>query len=152
MPPTSSRQPLPFEPNGKGKSPGRSLDPSPSSSPSPSRPVASAGATGTSAGIPEVVSRRMLRRMLFFSGIPTGLGVVIFFASYFLIVKAAIELPPYAVLLTTLGCFGLGVAGLTYGVLSASWDEDRPGNWVGLEEFKVNFGRMTSAWGSKAKP
>jgi hypothetical protein len=94
----------------------------------------------------------MLRRMLFFSGIPTGLGVVTFFASYFLIVKVAIELPPYLVLLTTLGCFGLGVVGLTYGVLSASWDEDRPGTWLGLGEFKVNFGRMTSAWGSRAKP
>jgi hypothetical protein len=92
----------------------------------------------------------MLRRMLFFSGTPTVLGVAAFFVSYWLIVKGKIELPPYAVLLTTLGCFGLGVLGLTYGVLSASWDEDRVGGWLGLEEFKVNFGRMTSAWGSKS--
>jgi hypothetical protein len=88
--------------------------------------------------------------MVFFSGMPTVLGVAAFFGSYFLIVKGGIELPPYAVLLTTLGCFGLGVVGLTYGVLSASWDEDRVGGWLGLEEFKVNFGRMTSAWGSKS--
>ena len=105
----------------------------------------------SSTGIPEVVSQRMLRRMLVFSGMPTCLGVLTFFASYFLIVRGGVELPSYAVLLTTLGCFGLGVVGLTYGVLSASWDEDRPGNWLGLEEFKVNFGRMTSAWGSKSQ-
>ncbi|MFH7244367.1 MAG: PAM68 family protein [Spirulina sp.] len=101
--------------------------------------------------IPEVVSQRMLRRMLVFSGTPTFLGIVAFFVSYFLIVKGNVELPPYAVLLTTLGCFGLGVVGLTYGVLSASWDEDRPGDWLGLEEFKVNFSRMTSAWGQRSK-
>lgn len=101
--------------------------------------------------IPEAVSQRMLRRMLVFSGTPTVFGVAIFFVSYFLIVKGNVELPSYAVLLTTLGCFGLGVVGLTYGVLSASWDEDRPGHWLGLDEFKVNFGRMTSAWGQKSK-
>jgi hypothetical protein len=93
----------------------------------------------------------MLRRMLAFSGTPTALGVAVFFVSYFLIVKGGIELPSYAVLLTTLGCFGLGVVGLTYGVLSASWDEERPGGWLGLQEFKINFSRMSSAWGSKAR-
>lgn len=93
----------------------------------------------------------MLRRMLIFSGLPTFLGVVIFFASYFLMIKGIASPPSYFVLLSTLGCFGLGVVGLTYGVLSASWDELRPGTRVGLEEFKVNFGRMTNAWGSKEK-
>jgi hypothetical protein len=101
--------------------------------------------------IPEVVSQRMLRRMLVFSGIPTFLGVAAFFVSYGLIVKGNVDLPPYAVLLVTLGCFGLGVLGLTYGVLSASWDEDRPGDWLGIAEFQVNFARMTSAWGQKSK-
>jgi len=88
--------------------------------------------------------------MLAFSGIPTALGVVTFFASYFLLVNDVVELPSYFVLFATLGCFGLGVVGLTYGVLSASWEEDRPGHWFGLDEFKVNFGRMRQAWSSKA--
>jgi len=101
--------------------------------------------------IPEVVSQRMLRRMLAFSGVPTFLGVATFFGSYALIVKGNVDLPPYAILLSTLGCFGLGVVGLTYGVLSASWDEDRPGDWLGLDEFKVNFGRMTRAWGQNSR-
>ncbi len=91
----------------------------------------------------------MLRRMLAFSGIPTGLGILTFFVSYYLVVNGVVDLPSYFVLLITLGCFGLGVVGLTYGVLSASWDEGRPGNWLGLDEFRTNFGRMTSAWGAK---
>ncbi len=179
MAPDSSRKRLPFEPSGKGKGSDKSADKTAASSAQASNPKPGAKAASAkkavapksitvkpassstakpgkakpaeSTAIPEVVSRRMLRRMLVFSGTPTALGVAAFFVSYFLIVKGGIELPPYAVLLVTLGCFGLGVAGLTYGVLSASWDEERPGGWVGLEEFKVNFGRMTSAWGAKAK-
>jgi hypothetical protein len=34
------------------------------------------------------------------------------------------------------------VVGLTYGVLSASWEEASPGSRLGIEEFKVNWGRM----------
>jgi hypothetical protein len=47
-----------------------------------------------------------------------------------------------------MGFFGLGVLGLSYGVLSASWDEDEPGTKFGWQEFKTNFGRMTAAWRS----
>ncbi|TVP66337.1 MAG: DUF3464 family protein [Leptolyngbya sp. LCM1.Bin17] len=168
MAPDSSRKRLPFEPTGKGK--GAENKPSGSSLPKPEdikdsnsstktkaktkatksrRPQSSSEASKAGA-IPEVVSRRMLRRMLAFSGIPTALGVVTFFASYFLLVNDVVELPSYFVLFATLGCFGLGVVGLTYGVLSASWEEDRPGHWFGLDEFKVNFGRMRQAWSSKA--
>ncbi len=96
--------------------------------------------------IPDAVGRRMLRRMLTFSGIPTGLGVVIFFVSYGLIVRQVVDLPNVAVLLVTMGCFGLGVAGLSYGALSSSWDENRLGSVLGVEEFKINFARLTNAW------
>ena len=99
--------------------------------------------------IPEVVSRRMLKRMVIFSGLPTLAGVVTFFASYFLLINEVVELPSYFVLFATLGCFGLGVLGLSYGALSASWDEDRVGHWFGVDEFRVNFSRLTGAWGSK---
>lgn len=93
----------------------------------------------------------MLRRMLVFSGVPTASGILTFVVSYYLVVNQVVELPSYFVLLVTLGCFGLGVVGLTYGVLSASWDEDRPGNLLGLDEFRLNFGRVTSAWGAKSE-
>ncbi len=97
-------------------------------------------------GIPDVVSKRMLRRMIIFCSIPTVLSLSTFVISYVLISQTDIELPTPAVLLVSTGLFGLGVLGLSYGVLSASWDEDRVGNWFGWQEFTTNFGRMTSAW------
>ncbi len=96
--------------------------------------------------IPEVVSQRMIRRMLVFSGVPTGLAAVIFIGSYVVLVRHIFEVPTTLVLLSTLGCFGLGVLGLSYGVLSASWEEAEPGSPLGWPEFRVNFGRMVSAW------
>jgi hypothetical protein len=45
-----------------------------------------------------------------------------------------------------MGFFGLGVIGLSYGILSASWDENREGSFWGTEEFATNFGRMITAW------
>ncbi|MEO0824148.1 MAG: PAM68 family protein [Cyanobacteria bacterium J06635_15] len=98
--------------------------------------------------IPEVVNRRMLKRIAFFSGMPTILGVFIFFASYVLLTQGVLEFPKVVVLMSTLLCFGLGVVGLSYGALSASWDEEISGSTLGWSEFRLNFGRMTSAWRS----
>jgi hypothetical protein len=97
-----------------------------------------------SGAIPEAVSRRMLRRMAVLSGAPVLLGVGIFFLAYYLQSNQIVAFPPVAVLLVTMGCFGLGVLGLTYGVLSASWDTE-PGSLLGLSEFKLNFGRVMDA-------
>ncbi|MFZ4665573.1 MAG: PAM68 family protein [Prochlorotrichaceae cyanobacterium] len=96
--------------------------------------------------IPDRVSRRMISRILVFSGIPTFLGISSFFISYLIITQKIMELPNVAVLFTSLGCFGLGVLGLSYGVLSASWEEEEPGTLVGLSEFRVNVQRFLSAW------
>jgi hypothetical protein len=154
----SSRKRLPFEPGGnrKADAPGSAAAKTSGKKPAKPKPTQAAQPQRASAkltqgsGIPEAVSGRMLRRMITFSGVPTLMGVATFFVSYFLLVNQVLELPSYFVLLTTLGCFGLGVVGLSYGALSASWDEDRPGHWLGLEEFKVNFGRLTGSWGSRS--
>jgi Photosynthesis affected mutant 68 len=173
MAPDSSRKRLPFEPRKSAAKPAEEPKKA-AARPSPGKSTAQKSASANKAApakpgvvskkkdgakpsaraataIPEVVSDRMLRRMLAFSGIPTGVGILTFFVSYYLVVNQVIELPSYFVLLITLGCFGLGVVGLTYGVLSASWDEDRPGTRLGLDEFRLNFGRMTSAWGAKSE-
>lgn len=97
-----------------------------------------------SGAIPKEVSDRMLRRMAVLSSSPVFLGVGIFFLAYYLKSREIVEFPPVAVLLVTMGCFGLGVLGLTYGVLSASWDAE-PGSLIGLSEFKLNFGRVMDA-------
>ncbi|MBW4482163.1 MAG: PAM68 family protein [Tildeniella torsiva UHER 1998/13D] len=171
MAPDSSRKRLPFEPRKSAAKPAEEPKKA-TAKPSPGKSAAQKSASANKAAsakpgvvskkkdgakpsaksataIPEVVSDRMLRRMLAFSGVPTGVGILTFFVSYYLVVNQVVELPSYFVLLITLGCFGLGVVGLTYGVLSASWDEDRPGTRLGLDEFRLNFGRMTSAWGAK---
>ncbi len=87
----------------------------------------------------------MLRRMAVLSISPIALGVGIFFLSYYLLSQEIVEFAPVVVLLTTMGCFGLGVVGLSYGMLSASWDEE-PGGLIGMDEFKLNLGRMKAAW------
>lgn len=147
-----SRSSLPFEPKRKRKkekAADRTADKSAtthSKVTATSKEASSSRQSRSSAAIPEEISQRMFRRMLTFAGVPTALGIAIFFISYFLIVRDIIELPTYAVLLSTLGCFGLGVLGLSYGALSASWDEGRLGNWLGIEEFRTNFPRLMGAW------
>ena len=96
--------------------------------------------------LPKVVSNRMARRMAAFAGIPTFLGVSTFFISYIVVSNGWLKLPPIAVLMVSMGCFGLGVLGITYGILSASWDEDRIGGIWGGQEFQTNWGRMVEAW------
>ncbi|MDB9444830.1 PAM68 family protein [Anabaena sp. CS-542/02] len=96
--------------------------------------------------IPEVVSQRMIRRVAGFCGIPTALGITTLVVSYLLATYTEIQLPPIAVLLVNMGLFGIGVLGITYGVLSSSWDEERPGSLWGLGEFSTNWGRMVEVW------
>jgi hypothetical protein len=146
----SGRDRLPFEPTrNRKKVEKKPAPPAPSrsSSPSTSRPRPAS----SSMAIPEVVSRRMIRRMALFCGVPTALGVSTFFASYLIVTNELFKLPPTAVLLVSLGFFGLGVLGLSYGVLSASWDEESPGSPLGWAEFRLNFGRMTEAWRSSKR-
>jgi hypothetical protein len=96
--------------------------------------------------IPEVVSKRMVKRIALFSGIPSSLGMLTFVISYFVVTQHYFKLPSVVVLLVSLGFFGLGVLGLSYGALSASWDEDRVGTWFGWSEFRTNFGRTIASW------
>ena len=96
--------------------------------------------------IPDAVSKRMIRRMALFSGIPTALGVSSFFISYLIVSNQWFKLPATAVLLVTIGFFGLGVLGLSYGILSTSWDENRVGGWWGGQEFGLNLKRVAAGF------
>lgn len=155
---SSSRQPLPFEPNRdrKSKVNSKAVEPpqksaessvkSATATPATARSEATSRRSTEQTQIPEVVSRRMIRRMAFFSGIPTMMGIMSFFVSYFVVRLDLIPLPNVAVLFVSISCFGLGFVGLSYGVLSASWEEDVPGDLLGISEFKLNVGRMVNAW------
>ncbi len=96
--------------------------------------------------IPDIVGKRMLRRMAVFSGVPSFLGIATFFVAYGLIKYGAFEFPNEFVIAVSLLFFGLGVVGLSYGVLSASWEEDREGSLLGRDEFSLNWGRMREGW------
>lgn len=102
-----------------------------------------------SLGIPDEVNRRITRRAAIFCGIPTGLGISTFIISYFLVIKHIVDLPTSAVVLLSMLFLGIGVVGLSYGAISASWDEGRVGSLWGAEEFKVNFGHLSKAWKSQ---
>lgn len=91
--------------------------------------------------LPKEVSDRMGRRMFVFAGIPTLLGILVFPISYSLI-KSGVDLPHVAVILVSMGFLGLGVLGITYGGLSASWDLGRKGSLLGFAEAKINFQRL----------
>jgi hypothetical protein len=155
------RPPLPFEPGRKKAASSAKAEKASvlksSASPSSSKvgKASSAGKTSpsrrspsqrASSEIPDAVNRRMLKRMALFCGLPTLCGVLTFFVSYFITVREIFPLPHTAVLLVSLGFFGLGVLGLSYGALSASWDEFESGSLFGVSEFQTNFGRLTSAW------
>jgi hypothetical protein len=145
-----SRDRLPFEPRQKRQKPQKKA-PAKNATP-PKQAVAQNErqdrGSRESTRIPDVVSRRMVSRMVILCGVPTTLGLLTFFVSYLLVTKLGLELPNAAVVLVSMGFFGLGVLGLSYSVLSASWDEDKPGSFLGWREFVVNWQRMTSAWRS----
>lgn len=146
---SSERKPLPFEPGNNRKQAEKKAEKPPAKKTPVAATKVSSGKgsrSSSSAGIPEVVSRRMVKRMAFFSGIPTALGMSTFVVSYLIVSNDLFALPTYAVLLVSLAFFGLGVLGLSYGALSASWDEDGVGSRFGWTEFTTNWGRMTAAW------
>ena len=150
---------LPFEP-GRKKTKAAKPAPEPAKTPEkPAKPTfiekrpkaslkkpAAPERSRESAAIPDVVSKRMARRMAVLCGVPTALGISTFVVSYFLVTKGIYKLPNSAVVLVSMLFLGLGVVGLSYGLLSASWDEERVGGLVGADEFSTNMGRMSSAW------
>lgn len=142
MSPEPERQRLPFEPGKNRKKPAKNR---PEAQPDAEKSQKQTPASRQQTAIPEVVSRRMISRMAILCGVPTALGIFTFIVSYFVVKSDLIELPTAAVLLTSLGFFGLGVLGLSYGVISASWDEEIPGSLLGWSEFTTNVGRMTEA-------
>ncbi|MBD2187974.1 PAM68 family protein [Pseudanabaena mucicola] len=142
---------IPFEPNNRNKKSKEAKKPSiaPVAVKKSSADTKPTGKRSNSLGIPDEVNRRIIRRAALFCGIPTGLGLATFFVSYILVSKHIIDLPTSAVVLVSMLFLGIGVAGLSYGAISASWDEGRVGSWWGGEEFKKNFGYLTEAWKSQ---
>lgn len=107
------------------------------------RGSSAAGSKGSQV-IPETVAQRMLRRIAVATGVPSALGMAVFVGSYLLVSRQILDVPPVATLLASGTCFLLGVVGLSYGVLSASWEE-APGTLLGKEQLAVNISRVRSS-------
>ena len=120
------RQSLPFEPKGskKGVSKGDVNDPA-----------------IRQEAIPRYVADRMARRVAVFTGVPTVAGMGVFVGSYLLITKGIADIAPGLTLAGSGFFFLLGLVGLSFGVLSSSWDQ-QPGSLLGLENLKPNVQRM----------
>ncbi len=99
--------------------------------------------------IPKEVANRMVRRVVFTTGLPTFSGMGVFVISYLLITKGIADVAPALTLTISALCFLIGLIGLSYGILSASWDTN-PGTILGFENIRPNIERMRDAFKTKA--
>ena len=99
----------------------------------------------SSSGIPKYVADRMARRIFFTTGIPTILGMSVFVISYIIVTRNIAEIAPSATIAISALFFLLGLAGLSYGILSASWDKE-PGSLLGIENIALNIKRAKAAF------
>ena len=92
----------------------------------------------------------MAKRIAITTGVPTFSGMSVFIISYVIVSKGIADIPPALTLLTSAACFLVGLLGLSYGILSASW-ESSPGTFLGLENISSNIGRVKDALSSLNK-
>ena len=98
-----------------------------------------------SAGIPKYVADRMARRIFFTAGIPTIMGMSVFIVSYIIVTRNIAEIPPSSTIAISALFFLLGLGGLSFGILSASWDKE-PGSFFGIENIPMNIERAKAAF------
>jgi hypothetical protein len=99
----------------------------------------------STSGIPKYVADRMARRIFFTAGIPTILGMSVFVVSYIIVTRNIAEIPPSSTIAISALFFLLGLAGLSFGILSASWDKE-PGSFFGIENIPMNIQRAKAAF------
>jgi len=120
--------------------------------------------------VPELVANRMLGRIIVFFGIPVFGGLAIFVSAFFASKYYDLTIPPVVIAYATQLPFIIGLAGISYAILSSSWDEVRiyiytsllfiiispinffsqqiyiyiqeDGSKLGINEFKTNLKRI----------
>ncbi len=101
--------------------------------------------TRQSRGIPKYVADRMAKRIFFTAGIPTVMGMSVFVISYIIVTRNIAEIPPSSTIAISALFFLLGLGGLSFGILSASWDKE-PGSFFGIENIPLNIERAKAAF------
>lgn len=92
--------------------------------------------------MPQVVADRMLARIIPFAAAPVIGSVLVFGGFYYANTQLEMDLPPQMVAYATQALLLLAFAGITYGVMSTSYDEDESGSLLGVDEFKANVAGM----------
>ena len=101
-------------------------------------------------GVPQVVTDRMLKRVGIFCGTPLIFGFMTGPAYYVAKKVLDVDVPPAVFFTASSLTFGAAFVGISYGVLSASWDPRREGSFWGTEEFKQNIPILVSTVMGKA--
>ncbi|KAF7809432.1 protein PAM68, chloroplastic [Senna tora] len=98
--------------------------------------------------IPEVVTNRMISRMGFSVGIPLIIGLMFFPFFYYLKVGLKIDVPTWVPFIVSFFFFGSALLGVSYGIVSSSWDPLREGSLLGWNEAQKNWPVFwQSIWG-----
>jgi len=113
----------------------------------PSKPTSHQQAPRPRSAIPDHVANRMVRRIALLSGGPTLLAMGVFVLSYLLVSQGTMRIEPIVTITVSGVFFVLGLFGLSYAVLSASW-ENAPGSLLGLEQFGKNLQRVRTSLGT----
>ena len=103
------------------------------------------------ARVPDAVANRMVLRMALFGGLPAFGGVGLFVWFYFAATRDDNVFQPTAVATATTVPWVIGLLGIGYGALSASWDEEEDGSALGFKEIKLNVGRLLDGVSRSAK-
>ncbi|XP_073047645.1 protein PAM68, chloroplastic-like, partial [Primulina eburnea] len=88
--------------------------------------------------IPEIVTNRMMSRMGLSVGIPLFFGLLFFPFFYYLKVGFKIDVPTWISFIVSFVFFGTALLGVSYGIVSSSWDPMREGSLLGCNEAKKN--------------
>eukprot|EP00591_Stephanopyxis_turris_P006216 CAMPEP_0195525466 /NCGR_PEP_ID=MMETSP0794_2-20130614/25957_1 /TAXON_ID=515487 /ORGANISM="Stephanopyxis turris, Strain CCMP 815" /LENGTH=229 /DNA_ID=CAMNT_0040655945 /DNA_START=175 /DNA_END=864 /DNA_ORIENTATION=- len=94
------------------------------------------------AAIPEKVAMRMGNRMLPFVGIPLFGGMGAFVAFWYFATYRDYVFQPALVAGTTIAILAVSLLGITYSVMSASWDPDEEGSALGFDQFGSNVNNL----------
>ncbi|XP_076907874.1 protein PAM68, chloroplastic-like [Bidens hawaiensis] len=99
--------------------------------------------------IPEVVTNRMMGRIGLSVGIPLFMGLLFFPFFYYLKVGLKIDVPTWVPFIVSFVFFGTALLGVSYGIVSTSWDPMREGSLLGWNEAQKNWPVFwQSLWGS----
>ena len=92
----------------------------------------------------------MLKRVGIFCGTPLMLGFTTGPLFYYFKAVRHVDVPPWVFFTASTATFGAAFIGISYGVLSASWDPRREGTFWGGSEFKENVPVVISTIINKA--